>query len=203
MVEDLCLGHHTSGIDHEIPQQRELRGREVDQVARARDLVRVLVESEIGVPEQPVVDVGDLVATQERAHSSDDLLETERLGDVVVAADGQPGHLVLHGVAGGEEEHRHVAPIGAQATGHLESVDVGHHHVEDEQVGLPVAREGQRLLPTPGRAYVESDELQSSGQQVGDVGLVVDNENSGLRLSSASVHAPSSAQDPGRFLGTT
>ena len=148
----------------------------------------VVVEREVAVAEQSVVELGDLVAAQQRPNTSHDLLEAERLGDVVVAADREAGDLVLDRVAGRQEQHRHVPPLGAQPAGDLEAVDVGHHHVEHEEVGLPVARERERLLAAGGRAYVEAHELQTGGEQVGDVVLVVDHEHPGLGFSCASVH---------------
>ena len=42
------------------------------------------------------------------AQPGDDLLQAERLGDVVVAAGREPGDAVLDGVAGGEEEDGYV-----------------------------------------------------------------------------------------------
>ena len=74
-------------------------------------------------------------APQQRAQPGDDLLEAERLGDVVVAAGGQPGDAVLDGVPGGEEQHRHVRVVAAQPAQHLEAVEVGQHHVEHDGVG--------------------------------------------------------------------
>jgi hypothetical protein len=43
-------------------------------------------------------------AAQDRLDARDDLVEAERLGDVVVAADGEAGDLVLGVVLRGEEE---------------------------------------------------------------------------------------------------
>ena len=53
------------------------------------DLVRVLVQLEVG-EDQPAL-VGRLAAgaAQDRPDPGHDLLQAERLGDVVVAADGQ------------------------------------------------------------------------------------------------------------------
>src|SRR3712207_7669600 len=45
-------------------------------------------------------------AAQDRLDASDDLVEAERLRDVVVAADGEAGDLVLGVVFRGEEQDR-------------------------------------------------------------------------------------------------
>ena len=57
-------------------------------------------------------------AAQHGVDAGDQLPEAERLGQVVVAAEGQAPDLVLDGVAGGQEEHRACAgptPRGAAA----------------------------------------------------------------------------------------
>jgi len=201
VVEDLRLGDDPAGVEHEVAQQRELGGRELERDAGARDLVRVLVEDDVVVAQQAVVDRhGRRLPPQQRAHPSDDLLEAERLGDVVVAAEGQPGHLVLDRVARGEEQHGRLAAVGAEAPGDLEAVDVGHHHVEHEQVGPPLAHGGERLEAGAGRPYVEADEPQTGREQVGDVRLVVDDEHAGLGTRSVG-HVPSGAGFPVKFLG--
>ena len=71
----------------------------------------------------------------QRAQPGDQLLEGERLGDVVVAAGGQAGDPVLDGVAGGQEHDGYVGVGGAHPAQHLEAVEVGQHHVEDDGVG--------------------------------------------------------------------
>ena len=81
-----------------------------------------------------------------------------------------------------------MAALAAQPARDLEPVDVGHHHVEHEQVGLPVAGQGESLLAATGRAHVEAHELQAGREQVGDVVLVVDHEHAGLGVSCTSVH---------------
>ena len=67
----------------------------------------VLVQDQVGHAHDAVVLVLNGVgAAQDGADAGDDLLQPEGLGDVVVAADGQPLDLVRHVVAGGQEEDR-------------------------------------------------------------------------------------------------
>ena len=84
-------------------------------------------------------------AAQHGADAGDDLLEAERLGDVVVAADGEALDLVVDRVARGDEDDRQLAALLAQPPGDGEAVHVGEHHVEDAQVGLVVAGDAQGL----------------------------------------------------------
>ena len=92
----------------------------------------------------------------------DELARAERLGEVVVGADGEADDQVGLGVAGREHEDRYRAlPLDALA--HLEAVEAGEHEVEDDEVGLePLARlhaagtvagdlDGEALAAEPGR----------------------------------------------------
>lgn len=74
-------------------------------------------------------------AAQHDADARDQFLQAERLGDVVVTADRQAGQLVLHLVAGGEEEDRNLPRGSAQLLGDREAVQVGQHYVQHRQVG--------------------------------------------------------------------
>ena len=83
-----------------------------------------------------------------------DLLDAERLGHVVVAAEGQPGDLVLQGVPCGEEQGRRVDAVGAQAAQQPEAVHAGHHHIEQDDVAGAVGADFQRA-----RAVACGDDL--------------------------------------------
>ena len=121
-------------------------------------LVRALVHLDVGEAQDAVVLGLVPDAAQDGVDPGDDLGQGERLGHVVVAADGQAGHLVLDGVAGGEEEDGHPDPVGPQPPGHLEPVEVGQHDVEDDQVGRVLL--GRR--PGPCRPLTASSTVNPS-----------------------------------------
>ena len=138
----------------------------------------VLVHREVTDDDQRRRLVGDDGrASHERTQPGDDLLEAERLGHVVVATGREPGDPVLDGVLGGEEEDGDGVVVGAHPAQHLEPVEVGQHHVEHDRVGLEVARSLDRLDPGAGRAHLPALVAQSHRQQLGEVGLVVDDED--------------------------
>ena len=149
------------------------------RVAAAPHLVRVVVELEVGELEagapSPFVAAGP---AQHRAHPGDELLEAERLGDVVVAADRESLHLLLGGVAGGQEHDRHVVPVGPEPLHDREPVAVGEHDVEHHEVGAELLRRPQRVGAGAGDLDVEAFVAQGGRDEVGDVRLVVDDENS-------------------------
>ncbi len=108
----------------------------------------------------------------------------ERLRHVVVPAQGQPSHLVLGGVSGGREQDRDLHALGGEAAGHLEAVEVGKHHVENEQVGAEALQGRTDGPPVVGNLDLEPLVAKSHGDEVGDVVLVVDDEDA----SSIRVH---------------
>src|SRR6478609_4916540 len=177
-VEDLRLGEHALRVAHEVAQQLELRCGQVDLLAAAPDLVAVLVESQVTDDEHGVGGRhGDRRATHERSDAGDDLLEGERLGDVVVAAGGQTRDAVLDGVLGGEEEDGHVAVVGTHAPEHLEPVEVGKHHVEHDRVGVELTGRAHGLHAGAGGSHLPPLVTQGHPEQLGEVHLVVDDED--------------------------
>jgi hypothetical protein len=107
----------------------------------------------------------------------DDLLEAERLRDVVVAAERETRDLVLQGVAGGQEQRGRVDPVGTQPSQHAEPVHAGHHHVEDHRVGPDLAGLVEGGRAAGGRVHLEALELEADGEKLDDVGLVVHDED--------------------------
>ena len=116
-----------------------------------------LVELEVGETEGAVVLGLVTGAPEDGVDSCDDLGQGERLGDVVVAPDGQTGQLVLQRVASGEEEDGDAKPVGTQAPGHLETIQVGQHDVEDQEVGRVFLGLRQGLAPR--RRLVDGEPL--------------------------------------------
>ena len=100
---------------------------------------------------------------QQRAQAQHQFLDGERLGDVVVAAGGEPGDPVADVVSGGEEQHGHPLDVGAHPPQHLEPVDVGQHHIEHDQVRAELARGRDRGQPVGGGAHLPA--LVAQGQR--------------------------------------
>ena len=70
----------------------------------------------------------------ERSETEHELSEFERLGEVVVGAELEPGGLVVETVGGGEHEDRHTAAGGDDAFGDLVTRGSGDVSVEDGDV---------------------------------------------------------------------
>ena len=147
--------------------------------ARLHD-VRVLVHLEVAEAQHRR---GRLTVRppQDRPDPGHDLLEAERLRDVVVAAEREPSHLLLGAVAGREEQDRHPHAVGTEAPAHLEAVEVGEHHVEHDEVGLVVGDGSERLPAVRGQDDVEPEVTEGGVEQEADVVLVVGDEDARRR----------------------
>src|SRR4051794_13099551 len=201
VVEDLRAGEHAARVEHQVAQQPVLRGGQLDRRAGARDLARVLVELEVLEAQARGLRLGSARAPQHVAHARQQLLEAERLGDVVVAARGQPAQLVVGRVARGEEDDRCRRPLGAQPPGDLEALHVGQHHVEHDEVGAERVHRRERARAGAGRLHVIAVEAQGHRDDVDDVRLVVDDQHT-VRGGHAAHTFLSIGADPWSCLGT-
>src|SRR3954466_4196992 len=95
----------------------ELLARQRDVAAVAVDLAAERIEPEAGYLSygRPVVGAPAV----EGAEAEHELLELERLGEVVVGAEPDPGGLVVETIGSGEHEDRHAAAGGDDASGDL------------------------------------------------------------------------------------
>ena len=120
----------------------------------------------------------DARAPQYRADARDELFEAERFGDVVVAADREPLHLLLGRVPRGQEHHRYVMPVGPEPLHDRKTVAVGEHDVEHHEIRAERRRGLQGVGPGACDLDVEAFVAQGGRDEVGDVRLVVDDEDS-------------------------
>jgi hypothetical protein len=68
---------------------------------------------------------------------------------------------------------------------HGHAVEVGHHDVEHEGVGVEVAGDGEGVEARAGRAHLPTFHAQGHRQQVGEHLLVVDDEHAKRRSVGA------------------
>ena len=106
--------------------------RERQPAPRSRRGLASRVDGQVG-------DLDDLrrqrrTASQQRAQSGEQLVELERLDEIVVRARVEAGDLVVHAVARGEHEDRRSNVARAERSGHLQAVALGQHDVEHDRV---------------------------------------------------------------------
>jgi len=104
------------------------------------------------------------------AHRSD--------GDPVDGAGGKSLRQVLDVRLGRDEDQRDLAQgrIALETTAGLETVYLGHHHVEQHEIRQNGRRDAQRLLPAGGEEDLMAERCQHLPEQVQVSGLVVDDE---------------------------
>jgi two-component system, OmpR family, sensor kinase len=107
VVEDLGLRQHPPLVHEQVAQEVVLRRRQRHGLPGACDAMGVVVHLEVGAAQHLPVVLRQPRPPQDGLDPGDELLEAEGLHEVVVAAEGEATHLVLGGVAGGEEQHRH------------------------------------------------------------------------------------------------
>jgi len=153
--------------------------------------VRLLVQLEVGEAQGGRLGSVQCGPSQHGPDPGGQLLQAERLGDVVVATQGQPADLVIGRVPGGQEHHRGPHAGLPQPPHHLEAVEVGQHHVEHQQVRLELTGVGHGLGPVGRGGDVKASETQARRKQLDDVGIVLDYEQlrTSLRSLCTGVHA--------------
>jgi hypothetical protein len=177
MVEDLLAREHAPRIGEQVAQQPVLGRGQLDRHPATRDLARLVVELEVLESEPAGLLPRVAGPAQDGADAGDQLLQAERLGDVVVAAQREPADLVGGGIARGQEDDRDIRPAVAEPARDVEALDVGQHHVEHDQLRLERRRRGERLGAGRGRLDLEAVEAQRHRDDVEDVRLIVDDEH--------------------------
>ena len=109
-------------------------------------------------------------------YAREQLLDLEGLGDVVVGAHLEPGDLVEGLALGGEHDYGHFRGL-AHLAAHLPPALAGEHDVEQHDVGLFGEGEVYALLPVAGDEHVESVFLKIEAEQLGDIGVVFNDES--------------------------
>src|SRR4029450_5460341 len=120
--------HGLVRVRHEELEQVELGPGQLDHVAAPPDLARRRVELDVGEPEHAVQ--RRRPATDQRPHPGEQLLQRERLDEVVVRAGVEAFDAVADGVAGGQHQDGHRVPASTDPATHLAPVDAGHQDVE-------------------------------------------------------------------------
>ena len=101
---DLFAREHDAGVEEQELEQVELGLGELELTVAAPRLAARGIEREVADAQHLVV-AGHARAAQQRAQARQQLVERERLHEVVVGAGVEPGDAVAHLVAGGEHEH--------------------------------------------------------------------------------------------------
>ncbi len=177
-VHQLVPAHHHAGVAGEREQDLELQRGEPDLVAVHGTRRRFGSISSPWPPSGPsdVPLVHPVHPAQDRLHAGGELAEAERLREVVVGADREPGDLVgLLGLGGEHQDRRPGHALDLLAD--LEPVHPRQHQVQDHEVGTMLGVEPDR----PGSVARDEDReplaLEPGAHGLGDGFLVVDDEH--------------------------
>ena len=116
-------------------------------------------------------------APLQRPHAGQQLVEPERLGEVVVRAGVEAADHVLHRVARGEHQDGRVAPLAAELRRHLEAVLLGQHDVEQDDVVLVDVGQHGGLVAVRRDVHDVALFLQALLDEPGDLPVVLHDEN--------------------------
>ena len=112
---------------------------------------------------------------QDRAHARGQLPRAEGLGHVVVRAQLQAEHALVLLHLGGEDDDGRVGLLAIDAH-ELVAAHLRHHQVEDDQVGLFLAGDVDRLLPVRGGDDAEALLSQIGGNQFANFAFVINHQ---------------------------
>jgi len=167
--------HDAPLVAHQVFEDCVLLRRQIDGLAAALHLAAPGVERQVGDVQHRRSD--GLGAASQRFHPRQQLLQGERLGDVVVGAHAQRLHFVIHAVLRRQDEHRHRDPAIAQRPQQFAPLEFGKPQVEHEQVVVAVGGEVQPLLAVAGGVDVVARLLEAAFDVLGDRLVVLDHQN--------------------------
>jgi hypothetical protein len=156
-------------------QEPELEGCEADRQATGHDEAPGVVDGDRTVV--VVLQVrGFGGATEERLDPGQQLLAAEGLHNVVVGARTEASNLVDLAAPRGEQDYRHVAQV-AQALQRLESIEVRHREIEDDDVSGVLVEDAERCAPVLSRLHEVTGSRQELVKEQADIVVVVDDKN--------------------------
>ena len=116
-------------------------------------------------------------ATQERAQPRQQLLDRERLREVVVRAGVEAEHAVAEAVERRQHQDRQVVALSPGLAADREAVAVGQAQVEDDRGRLIARERGQRLVAAADADDVVAGLRELDLEHAGDRLVVLDDED--------------------------
>ena len=124
-------------------------------------------------------------APAEGADAGEELLEGERLREVVVGAGVESAHAVVDAVERGKQQDGGVDAAAAEGLAHLHAVDLGQHHVEDDDVVRAFEGHLQALLAVVGEVGGVAFFLEHAADELRQAALILDDKYVHFWVSSA------------------
>ena len=172
LAEERVARHHAPGPPRERHEEVELHPRELDALPRHARLAAREVDDD-GARAELGGGAAGLRAAEDGAEAREELPGGDGLREVVVGAELEAHHPVGLVAAGREHEDGDVAPR-ADAAAHLEAVEAGHHHVEEDGVVAAPLEHGEAAAPVGGVRRRDVVLREVGGDELGEAGVVVD-----------------------------
>jgi hypothetical protein len=114
---------------------------------------------------------------QQRAQAREQLVESERLREIVVGSRIETFDAILDSVAGGQHQHRAPDTLVAKPAAHSEAVRAGKHDVEEDRIVSSRLRHPDRILASAGDVGRVALLSEPPRQHAGELRLVLDDQH--------------------------
>ena len=135
--------------------------------------------------------MGGFGPPQQRLDAGQQLRHFERLGEIIVRAQLQPGDPVGDVATRCKHEDRQIDSAMAQFPADVESASAGQHDIEDGHLEIAAGRLNQSMLSVSASLYGVALPVQPLGQEKGEIAFVFDQQNA--RAYDATSFSSSSA----------
>jgi hypothetical protein len=170
--QQLLPGENLTGVGDEGLQQGEFAGGQAHRPPVDRHLALQQVNADAADPDMHVRrDTG--VGPQVRPNASQQFLEGEWLGQVIVRAEVEPFHPVVHPPPRAEHKDGYRGAPPPQFLEHLEAVQVRQAEVEDHQRDVGARGALERLPPALHPFHAVSVSAEPLDEERGDALLVL------------------------------
>ena len=176
VIKNLALGDHALRVLHEVAQQVELGCSEVNLLATAGHLAGVLVQHQIADDQLSIINGGNTGALHQAVQTDHDLFHGEGLSHVVVRTGGKAFNTVINRILSGQKEAGNLGVELADTGEQLQAVKAGHHNIQHEHVGAPIAGNRECGGTVTCGLHIPADHFQTHADEFLEHLLIVNDE---------------------------
>jgi hypothetical protein len=185
-VQQPVAGHDPTGLPHQLRQEFEFLGSQVDLGIANEATMPSGIKLQRTVDEQARFVRTRIPTPQHRAHPQYQLARAEGLRDIVIGTEFEADHAVDFVGTRGEHDDRKLREgrIGTELATQIGARQVGQHQVEHHQVRACGLQRLHRFTARGRRVDLEARLAEVEANQLEEIGLVVDDENSFRHVSN-------------------
>src|SRR5579875_2411676 len=148
-LEENCMRHELPRIARKLFQETILGGRQPDLVPLNRHEAAAEIDAQPVIFQHERGGVRLACPPQQGAETGQQLITTERLGQIIISTDIERPNLILIGVPTAQNQDRDHGLL-TNPLANTEPVQSTHHKIQDDQIRGPLLNELNRLLTTAG-----------------------------------------------------